>query len=56
MDGIKLTLTVENGKRTATAEAVIDRLWLTESGEYVDLAFDAAISAMKEAMKAEGAL
>ncbi|AHG24089.1 hypothetical protein PBI_NYXIS_44 [Mycobacterium phage Nyxis] len=54
MDGIKLTLTVENGKRTATAEAVIDRLWLNEV--FIDLAYDAAVAAMKEAMKAEGVL
>ncbi|AFU20496.1 hypothetical protein SEA_KRATARK_44 [Mycobacterium phage Kratark] len=55
MDGIKLTLTVENGKRTATAEAVIDRLWLGDD-EYVSLAYDAAVAAMKEALKAEGVL
>ncbi|AEJ94562.1 hypothetical protein PBI_ACHEBE_42 [Mycobacterium phage Achebe] len=55
MDGIKLVLTVTNGRREAVAEAVIDRLWLGDD-EYVNLAFDAAVAAMKEALKAEGVL
>ncbi|UVK63340.1 hypothetical protein SEA_SHYGU2_43 [Mycobacterium phage Shygu2] len=54
MDGIKLELTVTNGRRTATVDAVIDRLWLNDV--FVDLAWDAAVAAMKEALKAEGVL